>query len=90
MKISEGDKLQHLNNELQVAALNLIRHLRTNHVRMRIEGTVPELYITLSEGRHAQGAESQVFRAEQVAYVAAVQDHSLFSFLARLRKPLAA
>lgn len=90
MEDHETETLNRLSEELQVAALNLIQHVRTHHVRMRIEGTTPELYITLSEGRHAVDDDATGFRAEQEAYVAAAQDNSLYSFFARLRKSLEA
>lgn len=52
--------------------------------------TMPALYITLSEGRHPDEAEAAAQRAQQEAYVEAVQDSSPLSFVARLRRNLAA
>lgn len=59
------DKTSQLTADLQKAALNLIKHLGTNNFRMRIEGSSPALYITLSEGRSSYSADSVVFHAPQ-------------------------
>lgn len=85
MEYNEAEKLNELHEALQVAAINLINHLRTNHARIRIRDTTPALYITLSEGRHASGADATVRLAQQDAQVA-VQDSSPFALFARLRK----
>ena len=90
MEEEKAKELGRLSEALQVAALNLLSHSGTRHARIRIRGTTPALYITLSEGRHPDEAEATVQRAQQEAYVAAVQDSSPLSFVARLRRSLAA
>jgi hypothetical protein len=61
----EVEKASQLTADLQKAALNLIKHLGTNNFRMRIEGSTPALYITLSEGRSSYSADSVIFHAPQ-------------------------
>lgn len=85
MEDSDAKKFEELSDELQVAAMNLMNHLRTNHARIRIRDTIPELYITLSEGRHSSGSS----RHEE-ADVPVAQDAALPSFFAKLRKVLLA
>lgn len=85
MENNEAEKLNQLHEALQVAAVNLINHLGTNHARIRIRDTTPALYITLSEGRHASGAEATDRRAQQDTAIG-VQDRSPFALFARLRK----
>lgn len=89
-KTDQPDRLNQLSEALQVAALNLLSHSGNRHARIRIRDTMPVLYITLSEGRQPDGAEAAVQRAQQEAYVAAAQDSSPFSFVARLRRDLSA
>lgn len=64
-------KTLELSDDLRKAALNLMKHLRVNHFRIRVDGTSPELYITLGEGRHAHDAEMKHFRVKQESYIAA-------------------
>ena len=90
MEDSDERKFEQLSHELQVAAINLMNHLRTNHVRIRIKDTLPELYITLGEGRHASGIEATEDRPQQNAGAPATQGVSSPSVFAKLRKALAA
>jgi type VI protein secretion system component Hcp len=60
-----------LSDDVRKAALNLMKHLRVNHFRLRVDGTSPELYITLGEGRHTHDAEMKHFRVTQETYIAA-------------------
>lgn len=85
MEDNEAEKLDQLHEALQVAAINLINHLRTNQARIRIRGTTPELYITLSEGRYASGAEATIPLAQHDVHVA-VPDNAPFSLFAKLHK----
>jgi hypothetical protein len=39
--------------------------MRTNNFRIRIEGIVPAVYITLGEGRSSYSADSVIFRGPQ-------------------------
>ena len=57
----EVETTSQLTADLQKAALDLIKHLGTNNFRMRIDGSTPALYITLSEGRSSYSADSVVF-----------------------------
>jgi hypothetical protein len=61
----EAEKARQLTAELQKAALSLIKHMRTNNFRIRIEGIVPAVYITLGEGRSSYSADSVIFRGPQ-------------------------
>ena len=61
----EAEKVRQLKDDLQKAALNLIQHLGTHHVRIRIEGSMPAVYITLGEGRSSYSADSVVYHAPQ-------------------------
>ena len=63
----EVEKTSQLTADLQKAALDLIKHLGTNYFRMRIDGSTPALYITLSEGRSSYSADSVVFHGPQAA-----------------------
>jgi len=54
-----------LKGDLQKAALNLIQHLGTHHFRIRIEGSMPALYITLGEGRSSYSADSVIYHVPQ-------------------------
>jgi hypothetical protein len=58
----EAEKARQLTAELQKAALGLIKHMRTNNFRIRIEGIVPAVYITLGEGRSSYSADSVIFQ----------------------------
>jgi hypothetical protein len=78
-----------LTRDLQMAALKLINHMSTNNFRIRVEGTTPPVYITLSEGRNSYSAESINYHAEQEAALAAAHEKAPSSYLARLRKVLA-
>lgn len=89
MEDEKSKELGRLSEALQVAALNLLNHSGRRHARIRIRDTTPALYITLSEGRHPDEEEATLQRAQQEAYVAAVQDGSPLSFVARLRRNLA-
>lgn len=57
----ESEKVRQLKADLQNTALSLIKHLRTNNFRIRIEGLVPAVYITLGEGRSSYSADSVIF-----------------------------
>jgi hypothetical protein len=61
----ESEKLRQLTADLQKTALSLIKLLRTNNFRIRIEGLVPAVYITLGEGRSSYSADSVMFEGRQ-------------------------
>ena len=63
----EAEKVRQLKGDLQKAALNLIQHLGTDHFRIRIEGSMPALYITLGEGRSSYSADSVIYHGPQKA-----------------------
>ena len=102
----DSETARQLTAELQKAALSLIKHLRTNNFRIRIEGVLPAVYITLGEGRSSYSADSVVFHgpeglmpeveqntAHEAAHVAvqeSAQRTPLLACFSRLRKALAA
>jgi hypothetical protein len=61
----ESEKLRQLTADLQKTALSLIKLLRTNNFRIRIEGLAPAVYITLGEGRSSYSADSVMFEGRQ-------------------------
>jgi len=61
----ETETVRQLKDELQKAALNLMKHLGTHHFRIRIEGSMPAVYITLGEGRSSYSAESVIYHGPQ-------------------------
>jgi hypothetical protein len=61
----ESEKIGQLTADLQKTALGLIKHLRTNNFRIRIEGLVPPVYITIGEGRSSYSANSVMFQGPQ-------------------------
>ena len=61
----ESEKVRQLKDDLQKAALNLIQHMGTHHFRIRIEGSMPAVYITLGEGRSSYSADSVIYHAPQ-------------------------
>lgn len=46
-------EIDSLIDSLQSAALNVLRAVELNELRLPIKGTVPQLYLTISEGRMA-------------------------------------
>ena len=66
-----AQKTLELNDDLRKAVLNLMKHLHVNQFRIRVDGTSPELYITLGEGRHAHDVEIKNLRVKQESYIAA-------------------
>lgn len=88
MSSHESERARELTDALQHAALMLINHLHTNSVRLRVEGTTPAIYITLSEGRNTYGADAADLQAEQAATVSVAAEKSAASYFARLRKAL--
>lgn len=63
----EAEKTRKLKDDLQKAALSLIKHLDTHNFRIRIEGSMPAVYITLGEGRSSYSADSVICRGSQRA-----------------------
>ena len=61
----EAEKTRKLKDDLQKAALSLIKHLDTHNFRIRIEGSMPAIYITLGEGRSSYSADSVIYHAPQ-------------------------
>ena len=102
----KAEKARQLMEDLQKAALNLIKHSGINNFRIRIEGSVPAVYITLGEGRSSYSADSVVSHGPQgerpqltpdlaaVLVHAAVQDSAqrapLAAYFSKLKKVLAA
>ena len=102
----KAEKARQLKDDLQKAALNLIKHSGINNFRIRIEGSVPTVYITLGEGRSSYSADSVVSHGPQgetpqltpdlaaVPVHAAAQDSAqrarLASYFSKLKKVLAA
>jgi len=90
MDDSDAQQFEKLSEELQGAAINLMNHLRSNHLRIRIKDTAPEIYITVSEGRNSSSSEAIALRAQEGVDVPARQGSSLSSLFAQLRKLLVA
>lgn len=90
MNDHEMENARQLTDELQIAALRLIKHLGTNNFRILVEGTTPAVYITLSEGRNSYSAESINFQGPRESPLDVAHARSPFSYFARLRKVLAA
>ncbi|MBC7621902.1 MAG: hypothetical protein H7232_00780 [Aeromicrobium sp.] len=101
----EEEKVRQLTDDLKKAALNLIRHSGINNFRIRIEGSMPEVYITLGEGRSSYSADSVIFDKPQgrslqlapelaaIPEQIATQDKArapLIAYFSRLKKALAA
>ena len=102
----KAEKARKLTEDLQKAALNLIKHSGINNFRIRIEGSVPAVYITLGEGRSSYSADSVVSHGQQgetpqlmpdleaVPVHVAAQDSAqrapLAAYFSKLKKVLAA
>ena len=72
----EAEKVRQLKDDLQKAARNLIQHLGTHHFRIRIEGSMPAVYITLGEGRSSYSADSVIYHGLQEAPVQAAAEQT--------------
>lgn len=89
MENIDAQKCEQLSEELQAAAIRLMNHMQTTQARIRIKGALPELYITLGEGR-CSGNESDIVRQAQDADIPLVQEPLVSSAFAKLRKVLVA
>jgi hypothetical protein len=54
----EAETARQLTADLQKAALNLMMHLRVDNFRIRIDGIVPAVYLTLGAGRSSCSTDS--------------------------------
>lgn len=57
MQNPEHETKHQLAEHLQVAALSLLDYLQTNNFRVLIKGSVPPVYITVSEGRFSDNSK---------------------------------
>jgi hypothetical protein len=81
----EAETARQLTADLQKAALNLMMHLRIDEFRIRIDGIVPAVYLTLGAGRSSCSADSADFDGpkEKGAEVVKESAHDAEKFAAR-------